>query len=188
MDQLKAESLNRITRRPPWPFQVFSHQRRSLTIERSMYIDWLDVDLSNLWKVGVAAGLGAVLGLERELVGKPAGIRTHMFVCAGSALLMILGQDIVDQFQKQDSQRVLSADPIRVLQAIVVGISFLGAGTIIHDREDGVEGLTTAATIFLTAGIGVAASVDRAALASVVTVGAVVALTVLGRLEKRLKR
>ncbi len=102
--------------------------------------------------------------------------------------MMILGQEIIDQFQKQESTDVLSADPIRVLQAIVVGISFLGAGTIVHDSRSGVEGLTTAATIYLTAGIGVATTVDRLALASAVTLAAASVLVVIGFIERRVQR
>jgi putative Mg2+ transporter-C (MgtC) family protein len=145
-------------------------------------------DTQSLITVAVAGGLGAVLGLERELRGKPAGLRTHIFVCAGSALMMILGQGIIDQFQKQESTDVLRADPIRVLQAIVVGISFLGAGTIVHDGRAEVEGLTTAATIYLTAGIGVAAAVDRIELAITITLFAVTVLIVVGFLERRIGR
>ncbi|QDT02066.1 putative Mg(2+) transport ATPase [Rubripirellula lacrimiformis] len=146
------------------------------------------IDLQSFGTVAIAACLGAVLGIEREIRGKPAGIRTHIFVCAGSALMMILGQEIIDQFQKQEASDVLSADPIRVLQAIVVGISFLGAGTIVHDSREGVEGLTTAATIYLTAGIGVATSVDRVGLAAAVTVFAAGVLVIVGFVERRVQR
>lgn len=93
------------------------------------------------------ACLGAVIGVEREIAGKLAGLRTHVFACAGSALMMILGQGIIDQIQQRETAPILCIDPIRLLQAIVVGISFLGAGTIIHDRDAGVQGLTTAAAI-----------------------------------------
>ncbi len=146
------------------------------------------VDLQSFITIAIAAGLGAMVGIEREIRGKPAGIRTHVFVCAGSALMMILGQEIIDQFQKQESSDVLKADPIRVLQAIVVGISFLGAGTIVHDERKGVEGLTTAATIYLTAGIGVATTVDRVGLAIAVTLFAVSVLVVIGFIEQRVQQ
>ncbi|QEG43164.1 MgtC/SapB family protein [Roseimaritima ulvae] len=142
--------------------------------------------LKDLSTIAIAAGCGAVLGLEREFARKPAGLRTHIFVCAGSALMMILGQEIVNQFQEQESNSILSTDPIRALQAIVVGISFLGAGTIVHQRGEGVEGLTTAATIYLTAGIGVAAAVDRTSLALSVTVMAAVILLVVGFVEHKI--
>ena len=144
--------------------------------------------LRDLSTIAIAAGCGAVLGLEREFARKPAGLRTHIFVCAGSALMMILGQEIVNQFQQQESKSILSTDPLRALQAIVVGISFLGAGTIVHQKGEGVEGLTTAATIYLTAGIGVATAVDRLALALSVTVMAAVILLVVGFVEHKIAR
>ncbi|WP_147869848.1 MgtC/SapB family protein [Stieleria maiorica] len=144
------------------------------------------IDWENLQAIAIAAGCGAALGIEREIAGKPAGIRTHIFVCAGSALMMILGQEVVQQFQQQETDRLINTDPIRILQAIVVGISFLGAGTIVHDRDQSVEGLTTAATIYLTAGIGVAAAVGRVTLALTVTGFAVAVLVLLGLLERRI--
>ncbi|TWU08511.1 MgtC/SapB family protein [Stieleria varia] len=146
------------------------------------------VDIANLQTIAIAAACGAVLGLEREIAGKPAGIRTHIFVSAGSALMMILGQEIVNQFQQQESNSLLKADPIRILQAIVVGISFLGAGTIVHQKGEDVEGLTTAATIYLTAGIGVATAVDRVGLAFIVTVFGAIVLVLLGLLEQRVAK
>ena len=102
--------------------------------------------------------------------------------------MMILGQEIIDQFQEQETSSVLSTDPIRVLQAIVVGISFLGAGTIVHDSKEGVAGLTTAATIYLTAGIGVAVAVERMALAVVITIFAVLVLVIVGWIELSVER
>ncbi|EMI53823.1 MgtC/SapB transporter [Rhodopirellula sallentina SM41] len=142
-------------------------------------------DLANLQIIAIATVCGAVIGLERELAGKPAGIRTHIFVCAGSALMMILGQEIVGQFEHEESDKLLKADPIRILQAIVVGISFLGAGTIVHEEHRGVEGLTTAATIYLTAGIGVATAVERVPLAVAITIGTLFTLFVLGWVEDK---
>lgn len=100
--------------------------------------------------------------------------------------MMILGQEVVDQFQRHETDDMLQTDPIRVLQAIVVGISFLGAGTIVHERGEGVEGLTTAATIYLTAGIGVAAAVERMTLAIIVTLLATTVLVVIGFVERRM--
>ncbi|QDV41786.1 putative Mg(2+) transport ATPase [Stieleria neptunia] len=145
------------------------------------------IDLENLQAIAISAACGGILGIEREVAGKPAGIRTHIFVCAGSALMMILGQEIVNQFEQQETNSLLKADPIRILQAIVVGISFLGAGTIVHQKGEGVEGLTTAATIYLTAGIGVAVAVDRTGLALAVTAFAMAVLFLLGQLERRIQ-
>lgn len=145
-------------------------------------------EIAGIEVVGIAAALGGLIGLERELAGKPAGIRTHIFVCAGAALMMILGQEIIDQFQKSETNDSLKSDPIRVLQAIVVGISFLGAGTIIHDRQEGVEGLTTAATIYLTAGIGVAVAVGRVRMAAILAIASVCILVLIGWAERRIER
>jgi putative Mg2+ transporter-C (MgtC) family protein len=151
-------------------------------------MEWDYVDTIAIQAVSIAAGLGAVVGLERELARKPAGLRTLTFVCAGAALMMVLGQAIIDEFQESESNSALTSDPIRVLQAIVVGISFLGAGTIVHDRKDGVEGLTTAATIYLTAGIGVAVAVERVFLAIVITFCSVCILFIIGYLERFIER
>ncbi|MDA8743562.1 MgtC/SapB family protein [Rubripirellula amarantea] len=145
-------------------------------------------DIDSLVTMAIAAACGGALGIEREIAGKPAGVRTHIFVCAGSALMMILGQEIVDQFQEKEINSLLSVDPIRILQAIVVGISFLGAGTIMHQKDESVEGLTTAATIYLTAGIGVSAAVGRVALAVSVTLFAIIVLVSIGFLETRISK
>jgi putative Mg2+ transporter-C (MgtC) family protein len=141
-------------------------------------------DFNGLAAIAIAGALGALIGLEREFAQKPAGIRTHIFVCAGSALMMVVGQEIVDQFDRTGRQDLYESDPIRVLQAIVVGISFLGTGTIIHDRRDGVEGLTTAATIFVTSGIGVAVAVDRIPLAAALALASLAVLLAVGWLER----
>lgn len=145
-------------------------------------------DFNGLATIAIAGVLGALIGLEREFAQKPAGIRTHIFVCGGSALMMLMGQEIVDQFQRTGQRNVYESDPIRVLQAIVVGISFLGTGTIIHDRRDGVEGLTTAATIFVTSGIGVAVAVERVPLATALALASLVVLLAVGFLERRIER
>ncbi|MCM2372523.1 MgtC/SapB family protein [Aporhodopirellula aestuarii] len=145
-------------------------------------------DLANLQIIAIAAACGAAIGVEREFARKPAGIRTHIFVCAGSALMMILGQEILGQFEHHEDDQLLKADPIRVLQAIVVGISFLGAGTIVHEEHRGVEGLTTAATIYLTAGIGVATAVERVSLAVSLTLATLIVLFALGWVENRITR
>ncbi len=133
--------------------------------------------------IALAGGLGAILGLERELAGKPAGLRTHILVGAGACLLMLLGDLIVAQFASLHPGGLLSADPLRIVQAIVVGISFLGAGTIIHQGGEYVEGLTTAASILLTAGIGMAVAIGQMGLAIGATLFVAVVLYVVGWME-----
>lgn len=150
-------------------------------------MDWFS-DIERFRLIAVAGGLGGLLGLEREIAGKPAGLRTHIFVAAGAALLIVLSRAVLDDFQQQESNNVIRTDPIRVIQAIVVGISFLGAGTIIHEGGQRVEGLTTAGSIFLTAGIGIAAALERIELAIAVTLAALAVLLLVGMLETWLHR
>jgi putative Mg2+ transporter-C (MgtC) family protein len=109
----------------------------------------------------VAAILGGILGFERAQKGKAAGVRTHMLVSLGSALFVLIPQQA----------GVSDADLTRVLQGLVAGVGFLCAGTIIkgHDEEQ-IKGLTTAAGIWLTAAIGVAAGMGRESTAVLSTV------------------
>jgi putative Mg2+ transporter-C (MgtC) family protein len=104
----------------------------------------------------MAALLGGLLGLEREHKGKAAGVRTHMLVSMGAALFVLLASQ----------GGMESAELSRVLQGVIAGVGFLGAGTILKDEhDDKVRGLTTAAGIWLTAAIGVAAGLGREATA-----------------------
>lgn len=104
-------------------------------------------DLSMAIRIVVAAILGGAIGLQREQTGKPAGLRTHMLICIGAALFTLVG---IFAFGT-------SVDPSRIAAGVVSGIGFLGAGAIIFRSSDGyIAGLTTAATIWAVAGIGVA--------------------------------
>lgn len=123
-------------------------------------------EIQLLGKILLAALLGGLVGIEREFAEKPAGLRTHMLVGSVSTLLVILGTRIVGAF---DQQNVITADPIRILQAIVIGISFLGAGTILkYGAEDKqtVEGLATSASILSVAAIGIAVALSAYILAT----------------------
>lgn len=113
-----------------------------------------------LGKVMIAALLGGLVGLEREFAERPAGLRTHMLVGATSTLFIMLADVLLDSFEPRD---IINADPVRAIEAIVVGISFLGAGTILKYRQEGegvVEGLTTSASILSVAAIGIAVALD----------------------------
>ncbi len=106
-----------------------------------------------LASIALAALLGGAIGFEREIADKPAGLRTHMLVSATAALLVELGIYLVTQ---SDLPQAVRTDPIRIIEAVVVGISFLGAGTILKGREgQEVEGLTTSASILATAAVGI---------------------------------
>ncbi len=120
-----------------------------------------------LLRLLLAAALGGVLGYEREQQGKAAGLRTHMLVSMGAALFVLV--------PAQAGMAV--ADLSRVIQGIVTGIGFLGAGAIIkHRGDDDVQGLTTAAGVWMTAAIGVACGLGRESTA---VLGTLLALIVL---------
>lgn len=113
----------------------------------------LDLQIRVLGEILLSVLLGGLIGLERELAGKPAGLRTHMLVGASATLLVALGNSIISEF---DFPGFVNTDPIRIIEAIIVGISFLGAGTILQrENKDKVEGLTTSASILSAAAIGI---------------------------------
>jgi putative Mg2+ transporter-C (MgtC) family protein len=142
-----------------------------------------------LIRTGIAVVLGASLGLERELADKPAGLRTHMLVSGAAALLVSLGEILVQNFSQQFNAEILNSDPIRIIEAVITGVSFLGAGTIIRSRSDGqVEGLTTAASILFAAALGIAVAVNEFGLALVATAMALVTLRILRWVEGWIKR
>ena len=119
----------------------------------------MSVEIEMVLRLLLAAALGAIIGYQRERAGKPAGLRTHILICAGAALFTIgslYGFGV-------------AADPARVAAGIVAGIGFLGAGAIIR-REGGiVEGLTTAATIWAIAAVGLAAGAGLYLISAVTT-------------------
>ena len=118
----------------------------------------------------VAAALGGLLGYEREQQGKSAGVRTHMMVAIGAALFVLIPQQI----------GASTSDLTRVLQGLIAGVGFLGAGAIIMGtRQVETRGLTTAAGIWVTAAIGVAAGMGRESTAVLSTVVALFVLTVI---------
>jgi putative Mg2+ transporter-C (MgtC) family protein len=153
-----------------------------LALDEFMFSD-LGGDLERIEALAISAGLAALIGFERELARRPAGLRTHMLVGVAATLLMQLASLMAAYFTEQVGAPRISLDPIRILQAIIVGISFLGAGTIVHSNGARVEGLTTAASILLTAAIGVAVAIDRIALACAIAVGVALTLYLLGKLE-----
>ena len=127
----------------------------------------------------LAALLGGLLGIEREHKGKAAGVRTHMLVAMGAALFVLVAQQA----------GIEAADNSRVLQGIIAGVGFRGAGTILKgDAESQVKGLTTAAGIWLTAAIGVAAGLGREATAVLSTVLALVVLWAIPMLHDKVSR
>jgi putative Mg2+ transporter-C (MgtC) family protein len=126
----------------------------------------ISTEFQMLGKIMIAALLGGLVGIEREFAERPAGLRTHMLVGATAAFFVMLANRMLSSFAPDD---LVNADPVRVVEAIVVGISFLGAGTILKYREEGqrvVEGLTTSASILSVAAIGIAVALDAYVLAA----------------------
>lgn len=130
-------------------------------------------------RLAIAALLGGMLGWERENKGKAAGVRTHMLVSMGAAMFVLVAQQA----------GISAGDNSRVLQGIVAGVGFLGAGTILKgDGESQVKGLTTAAGIWLTAAIGVAAGLGLEATAVLSTLLALVVLSAVPLLHRLVTR
>jgi putative Mg2+ transporter-C (MgtC) family protein len=137
-----------------------------------------------LLRVLLATGLGAAIGLEREISDQPAGFRTHILVSLGAALFTMTGAYGLGAFTGGDGVRV-NLDPTRIAAQIVTGIGFLGAGAIIQ-RGVNIRGLTTAASLWVTAAVGTAVGLGYAAGAVSVTVAALLALVGLKWLERML--
>lgn len=149
--------------------------------------NWL-AQLGAVIKVAVAMGLGGLVGMEREYAHRPAGFRTHMLVGGAAALLVGLADVLAVQFAHEESvMGHLRVDPIRVVEAVVAGVGFLGAGTIFRARSgERMAGLTTAASLLLVAGIGIAVALEQLLTAVAVTVLALIVLVFL-RLGERHK-
>lgn len=148
-------------------------------------INSLPLELKILSYVVISMLLGAIVGLDRELADKPAGLRTHMLVAGSSALLVSLGKIMVPDFGLNDV--ALGSDPLRIIGAIITGVSFLGAGTIIRrGGEDRVKGLTTAAALLFVASVGICVALSKPLLAIGVTVIALATLRGVVYLERKL--
>ena len=152
-------------------------------------MDLLDVNwqpqVEALASVVIAAILGGIVGMEREMAERPAGLRTHAILAAASCLLVRLGDTLVEAFATDSISQALQADPIRIVEAIVTGVAFLGAGTIFRDRKRAaVEGLTTAASLLLVSAIGVAVALKQLVLAGAVTVLTLILLRTVRRLYR----
>ncbi len=120
--------------------------------------------------------LGGLIGFERELKGKPAGLRTTILICLGSTLFMMLSEKVAMMAGSP------SADPTRIASGIVTGIGFLGAGSIFRS-EGAIQGMTSAATIWVVGALGLAIGCGHYVLAVGVTLILLLVLSVLGRVE-----
>lgn len=136
--------------------------------------------LAVILRIFVAVLIGGILGLERGMKNRPAGMRTYMLVCVGACVIMLTNQYIFQMYG--------SGDPVRMGAQVVSGIGFLGAGTIIVTRRNQIKGLTTAAGLWSAAGVGLALGVGfyEAAVVGTVAVFAVIAL--MQRMDNNLHR
>ena len=129
-----------------------------------------------------AVAFGLVIGFDRELLGKPAGLRTHMLVSLAAAAFTILTFEMFHRISAMDENA--AADPLRIAEAVVTGVAFLGGGAIIRSQGD-VHGLTTGANIWLAGAVGVACGAGYL-LVGVMCLGlALIILVLVGWLERR---
>ncbi|MGH9788986.1 MAG: MgtC/SapB family protein [Candidatus Acidiferrales bacterium] len=134
----------------------------------------MDLTPAIVLRLVLASALGGLVGLERELRGKPAGLRTNMFICAGSALFTVLSEMMAFR---------VGGDPTRIASNLIPGIGFIGAGSIIR-AQGSVHGLTTAATIFVLASVGMAVGSGFYWTGVFAAVMMVLALSLLGWMER----
>lgn len=129
-------------------------------------------ELRVILDVIIASVLTGFVGLEREVSGKPAGFRTQMIIGAAAALLISTARILIRDFASESElAAVMQADPVRVIEAVIVGISFIGAGTILKMKDQRkVQYLTTAASILLSAGIGMSVALHHYIIAVGVTI------------------
>lgn len=136
-----------------------------------------DINFALIGRLAMSCILGGIIGYERESKSKSAGLRTNVLVCLGSCLIMILSQDIYG-----DVEGKTNADPARLAAQVVSGIGFLGAGAIMKEGLN-VTGLTTAACLWVVAGVGLAVGAGNYSEAIATTVFVFIVLAVLARMD-----
>lgn len=136
-----------------------------------------------LLRMLAAVVVGCLVGLDRELRNKPAGMRTHILISLAAALFTLITFELHVQFAGDEGNR--TADPVRIIEAVTAGVAFLAAGAIIQSRGS-VQGLTTGANMWLAGALGVACGAGYYVLAVIGTVFALIVLVVLAKIEARL--
>jgi len=153
---------------------------------------WMDDAMVNsqlllILKLVLAFVSGTLIGIEREKHGRPAGLRTHVLVCVGACLMMVVSEGVFFKFGHLSAEGVVRLDPGRIGAQIITGIGFLGAGVILKEGVS-VRGLTTAACLWYVAGLGMAFGIGMFLIGAVATVLALVALIGMKKLEPVLKK
>ena len=139
---------------------------------------WEQIDFEMVWPLALAVVLGGLIGLERELSGKPAGLRTNILICLGAAVFTLIGFDLHAES---------GADVAKLLSGVITGVGFIGAGVLIQDRG-GVYGLTTAATIWLVTAIGIVCGLERYVMAVSITLTALFILWVFNIVDRLIEK
>ena len=139
---------------------------------------WIEqIDFHSLIPLGIAILLGGLIGLERELNRKPAGLRTNILICLGAALLTRIAVEVDPDMQSAT----------RIIQGVIAGIGFIGAGVLIHAGGD-VHGLTSAATVWLVTAIGIAAGLGLYTLAAASTIAVLIILIALNPFDRKIHK
>ncbi len=128
-------------------------------------------ELYILGKIGISVVLGGIIGIERKVADKPAGFRTNMFIAGTATIIISLGEMITQYYVALPHGELMRTDPIRLFEAIVVGMSFIGGG-MIYSKKDGegkVYNLTTAASVLFTAAMGICVALEEYVLAVGIT-------------------
>lgn len=138
--------------------------------------------LEAILRTFMAVVVGCLIGLDRELRNKPAGMRTHILISLAAAVFTLITFELHTQFAGDEVHQ--TADPIRIIEAVTAGVAFLAAGAIIQSRGN-VQGLTTGANMWLAGALGVACGAGYYAIALIGTVFALIVLVVLAKLQAR---
>lgn len=146
----------------------------------------METELELVFRIAAAMLLGGVIGFEREMVKESAGLRTHMLIAGAAALIVGLGEPLAEDFTRESFRDLVRVDPVRLIEAVVSAVGFVGAGVIL--KQEGVaavQGLTTAASLLMVAGLGIAVALDHFVLAIGATVLCLFVLLVLRIWERR---
>lgn len=142
------------------------------------------IDIQSICQLFLSVFLGAIIGVEREFKRKEAGLQTHSLVALGSCFFTMISFKMIELFSQSSG---VSFDPIRVIQAVAIGIGFIGAGVIFR-QPSGIVGLTTSAGLWISAAIGIAVGVKMYYLAIFATFLSLLVLFGFGLLEQRFFR
>ncbi len=152
-------------------------------------MDGFSFEMRIMLDVIIASILCGIIGFEREMGHKPAGVRTNMLVGGAVVLLVSLGEVIIIHYSQLGVDAIIKADPVRIIQAIIIGVSFIGAGTVLQiQSESKIKFLTTAATILFSTGVGIAVALHQYYLAGSVTIFIILVNYSVAWIGKKIKR